>query len=392
MVTLGGEEMTDFGRLVLGFDAGCLKCSQLARRIQEQVNGKLEIRSLRDSQVREWREKALGGDAPWAPTLIEVKGSEVRAWSGWRMGLALGRLLGPTATWRVMQTLGEAGTSLRAASTPSIEAGKVPVATIPNLSRGQFMKGVGGAALAMSILAGTGGVAQAAVGSAGVEASDSQKSTARRIVQSSSRYKSLVQRYGSALSLDDAKVKVQKGGTFAHVIAGSRVNESKNPKNAVALLFVVDLKDKAARFDRYVTYYVNNTKNTKEYEVTSYENGRFVARRKSRQTSGRDAASTPNARMPNTEQPQDRRTARKYGANGYYCGGYDFGDCVDDRTAFCYYSTEGFCQFLNNYARGQLAISAFIACDVLYPDKETGCAGAANNSCYADYCSYGCCY
>ena len=35
-------------KLVLGFDAGCATCSDLAKRIEEAVGDKLEIRSLRD--------------------------------------------------------------------------------------------------------------------------------------------------------------------------------------------------------------------------------------------------------------------------------------------------------------------------------------------------------
>jgi hypothetical protein len=61
----------------------------MVERIKERVGDKLEVMSLRDPQVQEWREKALGQDAPWAPTLFEVNGSEVRAWTGWWMGAQL---------------------------------------------------------------------------------------------------------------------------------------------------------------------------------------------------------------------------------------------------------------------------------------------------------------
>src|SRR5215212_5419960 len=103
------EENAQPRRLVLGFDAGCLTCSQLARRIHEQVGDGLEIRARRDPRVREWRRRALGEDAPWAPTFIEVRGSAVRAWTGPGMAVHLGRALGPIRTWRVMQVLGELG-------------------------------------------------------------------------------------------------------------------------------------------------------------------------------------------------------------------------------------------------------------------------------------------
>ena len=76
-----GKEASDGKRLVLGFDAGCMMCSELARLIEDQVGDKLEVRSLRDLQVRHWRRTALGEDAPWMPILIEIEGPKVRAWT-----------------------------------------------------------------------------------------------------------------------------------------------------------------------------------------------------------------------------------------------------------------------------------------------------------------------
>ncbi len=142
----------DGRRLVLGFDAGCVTCSELARGIEERVGDKVEIRSLYDPQMEHWREQALGKDAGWAPTLVELNGGPVRAWTGVRMGARLSRVLGPVATWRVMQELGEANTDLELADSAAVRA-------VSGLSRGQFLKGVGGAAVALSILSGTGNLA-----------------------------------------------------------------------------------------------------------------------------------------------------------------------------------------------------------------------------------------
>lgn len=61
--------------LVLGFDAGCLTCSELARKVEEQVGDRLKVRNLREPQLEEWRKNALGEDATWAPTLFEIKGA-----------------------------------------------------------------------------------------------------------------------------------------------------------------------------------------------------------------------------------------------------------------------------------------------------------------------------
>jgi hypothetical protein len=111
-----------------------------------------------------WREQALGKDAPWVPTLVEVEGDAIRAWTGVRMGARLSRALGPLATWRVMQVLGEANDELELVDSVAARAAS-------GLTRGQFLKGVGGAAVAISILGGTGKLpasAEAAV-SVGVE-------------------------------------------------------------------------------------------------------------------------------------------------------------------------------------------------------------------------------
>ncbi len=47
-------------RLVLGFDAGCMTCNALARKIEEEVGDKLEVGPLHHPQVAHWREQALG--------------------------------------------------------------------------------------------------------------------------------------------------------------------------------------------------------------------------------------------------------------------------------------------------------------------------------------------
>lgn len=144
------KQMSEEGhRLVLGFDAGCMTCSELARRIEERGENKIEILSLHDPQMKHWREQALGEDTPQVPTLVEIKGGVVRAWTGIRMGARLSRTLGPLTTWRLMQALGEANGDLNLVDSVAVNA-------ISGLTRGQFLKGVGGAAVAISLLASVG--------------------------------------------------------------------------------------------------------------------------------------------------------------------------------------------------------------------------------------------
>lgn len=144
--------------MVLGFDAGCATCSDVAKRIEERLGDKIEVRSLHHPQVKHWRERALGADATWAPTLFEVGGvREVRAWTGPRMAVRLARTLGPVSTWRVMRSLGEVGTPKTADLGPPL-AGM----DTAGISRGRFLKGMGGAALAFGLLSGVASPARAA--------------------------------------------------------------------------------------------------------------------------------------------------------------------------------------------------------------------------------------
>lgn len=139
-------------RLVLGFDAGCMICSGLAEQIEAQAGGGIEVRSLNDPQMKHWREQALGKDAAWKPTLIEISGGQTKAWTGLRLGVRLSRCLGPVATWRVMRILGEdkhGGGSI---------AGDRDAASLvsTSITRGGFIKGALGAAAAVSALTSAG--------------------------------------------------------------------------------------------------------------------------------------------------------------------------------------------------------------------------------------------
>jgi len=152
MLEPANREAPGARKLVLGFDGGCTMCSDVAERISERVGDKLEVRSLYHPQVEYWREQALGKDAPWAPTLFEIGGArEVRAWTGLRMAVRLARALGPVSTWRVMQALVQVQPS-RARSSMTLATNT----DANGLSRGQFFRNMGGAALAASVLSSTG--------------------------------------------------------------------------------------------------------------------------------------------------------------------------------------------------------------------------------------------
>jgi hypothetical protein len=136
--------MTDVGGWCSASTPGARRAARWQRRIEERVGDRLEVRSLHDPQVEHWRRHALGENAAWGPTLIEIKGTKVEAWTGSRMGIALGNRLGPTATWRIMQALGEESAISKAKGSPADAIG--------GISRGQFLKGLAGGLVAVSVL------------------------------------------------------------------------------------------------------------------------------------------------------------------------------------------------------------------------------------------------
>lgn len=133
----------DGGRLVLGFDADCAACSDIARRIRDELGESIEARPLADPELARWREESLGEDAPWTPTLFEVEGGRVRAWTGARLALTLAARLGPVKAWRLAKVLGGAE--------PSWD-GPAASETAGGLSRGDFLKGLGGVVVGLSML------------------------------------------------------------------------------------------------------------------------------------------------------------------------------------------------------------------------------------------------
>ena len=115
--------------------------------VTKACGGKLEVLPLTDHEVERWRELCLGSQAPWAPTLIRVDGSGVRAWT--RPGMAIPLLcgLGPRPAVRVIRALGELS---HREDAPSAEQTGPPV-----IGRKQFLQfGTGVAAAAGLLLAG----------------------------------------------------------------------------------------------------------------------------------------------------------------------------------------------------------------------------------------------
>lgn len=88
-------------RYVLGFDSACTQCSTTARRVRDAADGLIETKDLLDNDMRRWRQRQDGTDGSWRPTLAIVHDDHVRTLTGWRMGLALTRHLGPARAFRI---------------------------------------------------------------------------------------------------------------------------------------------------------------------------------------------------------------------------------------------------------------------------------------------------
>jgi hypothetical protein len=255
-------------RLVLGFDAGCMTCSELARLIEGAVGDRIEVRSLRDPRVEHWRKQALGEDAPWAPTLVEVDGGKVRAWTGLRMGVALTRRIGPSATWRAMQALGDVGAQMKADALPAKET--------VGMSRGQFLKGVGGAAVAMSVLSGVGNLASPAGAATSTPTqtggTEAQRLQAWRTVVTSQRFQALnreqLRLAGKSFEFAYGDSWINVSDSYALVALISEY-DSRGRRGAGAY-FYVDLKQQ-----RLVTYsdFVVVPKSDEAYELSWRGNG-----------------------------------------------------------------------------------------------------------------------
>ena len=106
--------MTDQPRWMLAYDATCATCRRISRVVGAACDKRLLVVPLGRADVRDWRTRALGEHAVWAPTLLRVDDAGVRAWAGAGMALPLVRRLGLRTTARVVWALGR----VRVADTP----------------------------------------------------------------------------------------------------------------------------------------------------------------------------------------------------------------------------------------------------------------------------------
>ncbi|MEV4457187.1 bacteriocin fulvocin C-related protein [Microbispora sp. NPDC049633] len=130
-------------RWVLAFDASCVQCQKVADAVSGIAGGRLDVLALGHPDVLRWRETALGAQAPWAPTLIHIRGDAVNCWSGRSMGIRMVRHLGIRKTLRLLTALGALKEG--AAKTDAKMAGE-------SLGRKQFMRLAAGTGVAAGLV------------------------------------------------------------------------------------------------------------------------------------------------------------------------------------------------------------------------------------------------
>jgi hypothetical protein len=149
-----GETMADKAsheRWVLAFDAACGTCRAISETVREACGDRLEILPLAHHDVRRLLARAFAENAPFRPTLIQVRGEgdveadseEVRAWTSWRMAVPLTRRLGLRTTLRLLGELG---------SRPSAQSDQPAGRQSHAISRKNFLRVAAGTATAAGLL------------------------------------------------------------------------------------------------------------------------------------------------------------------------------------------------------------------------------------------------
>lgn len=116
----------------LTFDGGCATCNTLATAIEEEARGKVVALSNTSEQAKDLLSRAFPSGYEAQPYLIAVKGSKVRAATGIKMAMTLGRVLGPTRGVRVYNLAHRLGVTFR------LENGKLSIEK--GVGRATFLK------------------------------------------------------------------------------------------------------------------------------------------------------------------------------------------------------------------------------------------------------------
>lgn len=93
------------------YDSGCAQCDDLAAKIEKASGGALVSMSLYAQEAKQWLDRARP-NWKFEPTLLEVEGEHMRAYTGMSMRAHLLTFLNPVQLMRVARVVQQAGVPL----------------------------------------------------------------------------------------------------------------------------------------------------------------------------------------------------------------------------------------------------------------------------------------
>lgn len=140
------------GRYLL-FDSGCSTCTEIAQAVENETDGWLTARSLREAEVQEILSEARP-DWKWEPTLLEIAGDKAIVFTGLSMKTRMLMGLGPRRATRVARIARQNGASdIEIALAPSREDPKhYTIESVKRIDRLSALKTLGAFGLAAMAL------------------------------------------------------------------------------------------------------------------------------------------------------------------------------------------------------------------------------------------------
>ena len=93
------------------FDSGCAQCTDIAAEIEKATGNNLLGKSLYAPEAKQWLDRALPG-WKFEPTLVELNGDKVRAFTGMSMRAQMVTFLNPLQLLKLVRVLQKAGIPL----------------------------------------------------------------------------------------------------------------------------------------------------------------------------------------------------------------------------------------------------------------------------------------
>lgn len=105
-----GTMTADMQHYIL-YDSGCAQCDDLAAKIEKESGGALTAKSLYAREAKEWLDRARP-NWKFEPTLVQVDGDDVRAYTGLSMRAHMLTFLNPLQLLKIARVVQQAGVPL----------------------------------------------------------------------------------------------------------------------------------------------------------------------------------------------------------------------------------------------------------------------------------------